>query len=262
MLNRKPIVGMSWAMRQNKTTDAVEFANELVDLLKNNQEIEQFVFPSMGTIPAVAAVLKDSTIGLGSQNIAPFATGEYSGEYSIESLIDVGGKYVELGHWERRIMFGDTDDLINQKLLLTLEKGLIPVLCIGEDQKIEDDAKLYSILKRQLFNDLQDAAEQDISRLVIAYTPHWAVGKTRASNSPHIHEVGHVIRRILTEFYSEETVNAIRIIYGGSVSPENTKLIVEDEAIDGVLVGRFGSKAERYAEIVAVVEEAKMSITV
>ncbi|MHC5249377.1 triose-phosphate isomerase family protein [Enterococcus sp. LJL90] len=262
MTTRKPIVGMSWAMRQNRNQDAVDFAKQLVDLLNENQEIEQIVFPSMGTITAVATVLKDSRIGLGSQNIASFAAGEYSGEYSIESLVDVDGQYVELGHWERRSMFGDTDELINKKLLLTLEAGLTPVLCIGEDEKIEDPNKLYSILKRQLFNDLQDAKEADVRRLVVAYTPHWAVGKTRASNAPHIHQVGQVIREILAEFYPAETVAAIRVIYGGSVSPENARLIVADDAIDGVLVGRFGSEPRRYAEVVAVVEEAKGRISV
>lgn len=260
MTNRKPIVGMSWAMRQNKNADAIAFSKTLLDLLKDNQAIEQIVFPAMGTITAVSTVLKDSSIGLGTQNIAPFAAGEYSGEYSIESLVDIGGRYVELGHWERRSMFGDTDELINQKLLLTLAYGLTPVLCIGEDEKSEDDQQIYSNLKRQLFNDLQNAQEKDVSRLIIAYTPHWAVGKTRASNAPHIHHVGQMIRSILQEFYSEATVEKIRVIYGGSVSPENAKLIVADEAIDGVLVGRFGSEPKRYAEVVEVVAAAKAAI--
>jgi len=110
MTTRRPIVAMSWAMRQNRSADAVAFAEQLVQLLQEHQAIEQVVFSSMGTMAAVASVLKGSVIGLGAQNIAPFVVGEYSGEYSIESLVDVGGTYVELGHWERRSLFGETDE--------------------------------------------------------------------------------------------------------------------------------------------------------
>lgn len=259
MKSRKPIVMMSWAMRQNKREDAINFAQKLSELLKKKSNIEQVVFPSMGTISDVAAVLDDTDIGIGAQNIAPFKSGEYSGEYSIESLLDINGRYVELGHWERRSMFGDTDDLINKKLLLTLDNKLVPVLCIGENEKNEDIDKLNSILKRQLFNDLQDANEEDVSKMIIAYTPRWAVGKTLASNAPHIHATGKLIRDILSDFYSKKTVDDIRIIYGGSVSPENAKIIVADENIDGVFVGRFGSKPERYAQVVHAVEEVKIS---
>lgn len=254
LVKRKPIVGMSWAMRQNKNAEALEFSTHLVDLLQEKETVEQFIFPSMGTLAAVAPVLKDSVVGLGAQNIAPFSSGEYSGEYSIDSLIDIGGQYVELGHWERRKLFGDTDEWINKKLLLTLEKGLTPVLCVGEENRL-DASELRLVLKRQLFNDLLGIAESDISRIIIAYTPAWAVGKSRASNAPHIHQAGQMIRDILKEFYSVQEVEKIRIIYGGSVSPENTALIVQNEAIDGVFLGRFGSIPERYAEVVQVVAD-------
>lgn len=245
---------MSWAMRQNKNEDALEFSTNLIKVLQEEKTVEQFIFPSMGTLTTVAPVLKDSVVGLGAQNIAPFSAGEYSGEYSIESLMDIGGQYVELGHWERRKLFGDTDEWINKKLLLTLEKGLKPVLCIGEEKKL-DDLEMRMVLKRQLFNDLLGVDETDVSEIIIAYTPAWAVGKSRASNAPHIHKSGAMIRDILKEFYPVQEVEKVRVIYGGSVSPENTALIVQNEAIDGVLLGRFGSIPERYAEVVQVVAD-------
>lgn len=259
-MGRKPIVAMNWSMRQNEIANAVEFAAQLIDEIGNDEEIEKIIFPSMGTLPAVAEVVKNTSIKIGAQNIAPYEHGEYSGEYSIESLLDIQGQYVELGHWERRKQFGDTDELINKKILLTLKHHLTPILCVGEENKTEDYQEIYTCLKRQLFNNLLDAEEADISRLIVVYTPLWAVGKTRAASAPHIHRIGQLIRKILNEFYSATTVEKISILYGGSVCPENVDLIVRDEAIDGVLVGRFGSNPARYAEVVRKVSESKILI--
>ncbi|EOL43112.1 triose-phosphate isomerase [Enterococcus phoeniculicola] len=259
MNSRKPIVAMSWAMRQNKKEDAVRFATTLIQQLNQENEVEKIIFPSMGTLSAVAEVTKNTTIGLGAQTIAADAQGEYSGEYSIESLVDCGGKYVELGHWERRELYGETDEQINKKLRLAIEYGISPILCVGEKEK-ELETLPYSQLKRQLFNALFELPKEQLAQVIIAYTPQWAVGQTRAASAPHIHEVGRLIRSILEEFYPSKVVQEVRVIYGGSVSPENARLITSDEGIDGVLVGRFGSEPHRYAEVVSVIEENKLEI--
>lgn len=255
-MNRKPIVAMSWAMRQNKNDEAIKFANELGILLKGDKTVEKIVFPSMGTIHAAAPILQRFGICVGAQNIAPFTTGQYSGEYSIESLIDIQGRYVELGHWERRSMFGDTDELINKKLLLALKHKLAPILCIGEDERVEDK-QLYEVLNKQLFNDLYGIEAIQCKQIIVAYTPHWAVGQARASNAPRIHQVAGMIRKIITELYGQIAAEQVRIIYGGSVSPENVSIITENDEIDGVLVGRFGSEPKRFAEIVHKIIEMK-----
>ncbi|MDT2759906.1 triose-phosphate isomerase family protein [Enterococcus xiangfangensis] len=257
MSNRKPIIAMNWAMRQNKNSDAIAFAEQLVELLDKDTKTEKIIFPSMGTLQAVAKISNETNIELGAQNIAPYAHGEYSGEYSIESLIDIGGKYVELGHWERRTLFGETDELINKKAKLILENNLIPIICVGETDKFESKKEIEEQIRRQLFNDLLGIEEKKIETIIIAYTPKWAVGKTRASNAPHVHEVGNLIREILRDIFSEKTSQIIRVIYGGSVSPENARLIVEAKSIDGVLIGRFGSNPERYAEVVKIIEDIK-----
>ena len=255
MSNRKSIVVMSWAMRQNRKKEAISFSKKLVELLGEDHGVEKIVFPSMGTLSHVANVINGSAIGLGTQNIAPVAHGMFSGEYSIDSLIDEGGKYVELGHWERRKIFHESDELINQKVLLTLNKGLTPVICVGEISETENMYVVETQLYRQLFNDLLQVDEADVERLIIAYTPMWTVGKTRAANVPHIHEAAKIIRKILIKLFGTESGEKVRIIYGGSVSPENAQLIVQNNEIDGVFVGRFGSDPERYAEVVKVVEE-------
>lgn len=255
MEDRKPVVAMSWAMQQNTQEKAQKFAQELLSLLKKENQVEKILFPSMGMIYPVAHVLKGTEIAIGAQNIAPVAHGFYSGEYSVESLVDIQGKYVELGHWERRKLFHETEEAINQKVRLALDKNVTPILCVGELAENGNVQMVYDYIYRQLWNDLYKVASQKSTEIIIAYTPMWAVGKSRASNVPHIHEVGTFIRQTIVEFFGEKAGNNVRIIYGGSVSPENARLIVRNENIDGVLVGRFGSEPARFAEVVHVVAE-------
>lgn len=242
-------------MRQNRKKEAQEFAAKLVQLVGEDQGVEKVLFPSMGMITSVAEITKYSVIKLGAQNIAPEAYGMFSGEYSIDSLIDEAGEYVELGHWERRSIFKESDELINKKVLLTLDKGLKLVICVGEESKTENYNLLKSKLYRQLFNDLFEVDKSQAPKIVVAYTPMWTVGKTKAANVPHIHKIASLIRDILQDLFGDAAAQKVRIIYGGSVSPENTKLIVQNNEIDGVFVGRFGSDPQRYEEVVKIVEE-------
>ncbi|MGM0168476.1 triosephosphate isomerase (TIM) [Enterococcus sp. AZ135] len=255
MSKRKPVVVMSWAMRRNREVEAVDFAKQLVELLGNENSIEKILLPSMGMIYPVSKVLQDADIHLGAQNISAYANGAQTGEYSIESLIDVKGDYVELGHWERRQYFNETDAVINQKLRLTFEKGLKPILCIGEINHTDDFAEVESFLYLQLFNDLYEVKKEDVEQLVIAYTPIWAVNKSKAASAPHIHQVCGIIRKVLAKLFDVSVAEKIRIIYGGAVSPENATLIVRNKDVDGVFVGRFGSNPVRYAEVVKEVQK-------
>ena len=231
------------------------FAQELLELLGTNELTEKILFPSMGVISHVSGLIRNSSIGLGAQNICYEEAGMFSGEYSIDSLIDENGSYVELGHWERRTLFHESDELINKKMLLTLKKGLVPILCIGEREKTEDLDYIQVELYRQLVNSFILVHPEDVTKVIIAYTPIWTVSQTKAANVPHIHKVCGIIRGIITKLYGHEVAGKVRIIYGGSVSPNNAKLIVQSKNIDGVFVGRFGSNPKRLAEVVKVVEE-------
>ncbi len=257
MNKRMPIVAMTWSMRQNIEKDAINFAEEIKKLLETENQVEKILFPSMGVLNPVANALSDSNIEVGAQNIAPFLHGEYSGEYSIESLIDINGKYVELGHWERRELFHESDELINQKLLLALNNSISVILCVGENAETENDQEIYSQIKRQLFNALLDVDTMELDKLIIGYTPKWSVGKTAAANAPHTYKVCSMIRSILKDLFPFCDISRIRIIYGGAVCPENTPLLIKSNNIDGVLVGRFGSEPSRYAEIVNIVQAIK-----
>ncbi|MDN6161826.1 MAG: triose-phosphate isomerase [Tetragenococcus koreensis] len=234
MTNRKPLVAMTWTMRQNKSLEARTYAKQLRKLLGEEQQIDLVLFPSMGTIYVAAEELKNSNIQVGAQTISSYQYGQYSGEYSIESLLDIGGKYIEIGHWERRMLFGETEAMINQKVLLALKNQVQPILCVGEQNKETDLQdmdyhKVYLEIKRQLFNGLLDVEKNELANIIIAYTPRWAVGQSLAAPRPHIHKVAKLIRKIVDELYGEKSSDNVRIIYGGTVSLENTNGIVEIE---------------------------------
>ncbi|MGX6962669.1 triose-phosphate isomerase family protein [Vagococcus xieshaowenii] len=254
---RKSIVGISLKNYQNYITEACEFSKEVVKEIGNENQVEQFMFPSLGVIYPVSIELMDSSIGLGAQNIGFEANGAFTGEFSVESLIDMGGKYVEIGHIERRTIFKESNDIINKKLKLALRNGVTPVHCIGELEITEDYCLIKQVLKKQLSLDLATIDREDVKKIIFAYEPAWAIGKAQAASSTHVHKVHHLIRKCIEELYDKKTSDTIRIIYGGSVSLENVEEIVSDDNVDGVFVGRFGHNPKNYALIVKLVKKIK-----
>lgn len=268
MNKRKPIVIMNWSMRQNLAAEAKEYADEIRERESENQVVEIVLLPSMGTIQQVAEVLSGSLIHFGAQNMAVIDQGELSGEFSIQSLVEMQGKFVELGHWERRKLYNETDETINKKVKLALQYDVSPIVCIGEMEENEannvlDEIKnpnyekdLKSELFLRVFNSLYGIDRDKLDKIVIAYTPAWAVGKTKAASAPHIKRAVSIIRDSLKEMFGEKAKD-IRVVYGGTVSPENTKIMLNLADLDGVLLGRFGSKPERLHETVEVVRQVR-----
>lgn len=268
MNKRKPIVIMNWSMRQNLCAEAEDYAGRIRDHELENQLVEIVLLPSMGTIHQVSKVLSGSLIEFGAQNMAVIDQGELSGEFSIQSLVDMQGKFVELGHWERRKLFNETDDTINKKVKLALSYEVSPIVCIGELEENEannviDDikypnyeAELKEELFLRVFNSLYGVASDKLDKIVIAYTPAWAVGKTKAASAPHISRAVSIIRNSLKDMFGEKAED-VRVVYGGTVSPENTRIMLSLADLDGVLLGRFGSKPERLHQTVEVVRQAR-----
>ncbi|WP_326931381.1 MULTISPECIES: triose-phosphate isomerase family protein [Enterococcus] len=267
---KKPIVIMNWSMRQNHIKEAKAFAKQISE--HKNSDIDVVILPSMGTMYPVHEVLQHTSVQLGAQNIAPVENGELSGEFSIESLIEMNGTFVELGHWERRRLFNETDDIINQKVKLSLKNGVNPILCIGEqDKKDADnvidgskDPKYELELERELFlrifNGLYCVEKKDLEKIVIAYTPAWAVGQSKAAGAPHIKLAVSMIRNAIAKIFSEAASEKVRIVYGGSVSPENSITMMRLANLDGVLLGRFGSDSNRLQRIVELMVDKKMDV--
>ncbi|MGT2715357.1 triose-phosphate isomerase family protein [Streptococcus respiraculi] len=255
---RRPIVGLSQKNYRNTATLEKEYLNvflEELDLLAD-VDIDLFYFPSLGVLHQSAAMLKGTKLEYGAQNIAPIANGAMTGEFSIESLVDIGGSYVELGHAERRKYFGETDELIRQKIQLAFELGVTPVLCIGDPERSTEEVR-QGYFTQQLVTVISGISQCDLKRLVIAYEPVWAIGQAEAADDNYVWDSHRIIRAILTRECGAEVADAVRIIYGGSVSKENTKSLVKDANVDGVFVGRFGHNPHHFAEIIRLVYQIK-----
>ncbi|MGY3725555.1 triosephosphate isomerase [Granulicatella balaenopterae] len=255
---RKPIVAMSQKNYNNKIIEEKKFLNNLLEELVqiDTKKLELAYFPSLGLIPIATEILKDTNINVGAQNISPILNGATTGEYSIETLKDYGGNFVEIGHAERRNVFFESSNIIHQKILLTFEEGLKPLVCIGESEYLPAFVR-KNIFKNDLMELLKDVSEKYLTELTIAYEPIWAIGKIKAADSQYIFESHVVIREILTELYGIDIANSVRIIYGGSVNIETTKEIIVNENVDGVFVGRYGHDPKKLAEIINIVSNYK-----
>lgn len=257
-MGRKPLVGISLKIYQNKIAEAVNYAQSISQLTNGETDLELFILPSMGVIYPVAQALhnRENVIGLGAQNIAPIANGALTGEFSIESLVDLQGHYVEIGHYERRTYFHEDDELINQKIQLTLKNQLVPLLCIGEAQQTTGTA-LKTAFKKILAADLANISPAQLATLIIAYEPYWAIGKASAAQASYVALAHTMIREALAELIGP-TADNVRIIYGGSVSKDTAGSLVNNPNVDGVFVGRFGHDPQNFAEIVQIVKQVKL----
>lgn len=258
LMGRKPLVGISLKIYQNKIAEAVNYAQSISQLTNGETDLELFILPSMGVIYPVAQALhnRENVIGLGAQNIAPLANGALTGEFSIESLVDLQGHYVEIGHYERRTYFHEDDELINQKIQLTLKNQLVPLLCIGEAQQTTGTA-LKTAFKKILAADLANISPAQLATLIIAYEPYWAIGKASAAQASYVALAHTMIREALAELIGP-TADNVRIIYGGSVSKDTAGSLVNNPNVDGVFVGRFGHDPQNFAEIVQIVKQVKL----
>ncbi len=257
-MGRKPLVGISLKIYQNKIAEAVNYAQSISQLTNGETDLELFILPSMGVIYPVAQALhnRENVIGLGAQNIAPIANGALTGEFSIESLVDLQGHYVEIGHYERRTYFHEDNELINQKIQLTLKNQLVPLLCIGEAQQTTG-AELKTVFKKILAADLANISPAQLATLIIAYEPYWAIGKAAAAQASYVAVAHTMIREALAELIGP-TADNVRIIYGGSVSKDTAGSLVNNPNVDGVFVGRFGHDPQNFAEIVQIVKQVKL----
>lgn len=258
LMGRKPLVGISLKIYQNKIAEAVNYAQSISQLTNGETDLELFILPSMGVIYPVAQALhnRENVIGLGAQNIAPLANGALTGEFSIESLVDLQGHYVEIGHYERRTYFHEDNELINQKIQLTLKNQLVPLLCIGEAQQTTG-AELKTVFKKILAADLANISPAQLATLIIAYEPYWAIGKAAAAQASYVAVAHTMIREALAELIGP-TADNVRIIYGGSVSKDTAGSLVNNPNVDGVFVGRFGHDPQNFAEIVQIVKQVKL----
>ncbi len=247
-MQRTTIIAGNWKM--NKTPgEAVELAGALKERLGTTTDPEIVVCPSFTALVPVAEVLADTAIRLGAQNMHPAPEGAYTGETSAGMLLAAGCRDVILGHSERRHGFGEDDAFVNAKTLAALEAGLRPIVCVGETLEEREKGATFDVVLGQVEGSLRDVPPERAASLVVAYEPVWAIGTGRTATPEQAQEVHAAIRGRIGEIFGEEVAGAMRILYGGSVKPENAAELLGQADIDGALVGGASLKADAFAAI-------------
>ena len=249
MTRRLSIAG-NWKMNTS-AAEAVALARDVAAALADVDSIDLAVCPPSVYLVQVAEALAGSRVKVGAQNAYYQDNGAYTGELSAAMLKDVGCTYVIIGHSERRHVMGETDELVNLKVLKMLGEGLKPILCVGELLAEREANQTDAVVTRQVRLGLQAVAAEDVTRVTIAYEPVWAIGTGKVATPAQAQEVHAMIRRLLTEMYDAQTAEAIQIQYGGSVKPDNAADLLSCPDIDGALVGGAALTAEAFAGIVA-----------
>lgn len=250
-MSRKVIIAGNWKM--NKTAAEgkalVEALKPLVaDVCPDCAEI--VVCPPFTTLAAVVEAARGSNIKVGAQNVHWAESGAFTGEISAAMLKEAGAEFVILGHSERRQYFGETDETVNKRLKAALAAGLKPIVCIGELLEEREGGRTEEVLARQLEGGLAGLTGEEMSRVVIAYEPVWAIG-TGKTATPEMAELTHnFIRCTLNDLFGSEIGEGVRIQYGGSMKPENAKELVAQRNIDGGLIGGAALKAESFSALV------------
>ncbi|MCX7927478.1 MAG: triose-phosphate isomerase [Candidatus Omnitrophica bacterium] len=248
---RKPIIAGNWKMYKT-ISQAIELANGLkrafYDL--DAEAIDIVLCPVFTALSEVNEVISGSPMQLGAQDVFWQQEGAFTGEVSPLMLKDVGCKYVIIGHSERRQYFGETNQTVNKKVKAALQNGLIPIMCVGETLKERQEEKTFEVLKDHIQNGLTGLTAQEVSDIVIAYEPVWAIGTGKNATSQQAQEAHQFIRKLLTEMFNKEIANNIRIQYGGSVKPDNIEEIMQQPDVDGALVGGASLKVDSFSDIV------------
>lgn len=249
---RTPLIVGNWKM--NKTaSEAAAFVRELAKRLPSSTSVELVVAPPFTALESVRAALGPSSpLQLGAQNVFWEDHGAYTGEVSAPMLRDLGCRYVILGHSERRTLFSEQDEGIHKKIHAALKHGLKPILCVGESLAQRESGKTDAVLTQQLQESLAGLASQAMSAIAIAYEPVWAIGTGKAATPDQAVAAHRTIREFLAGTWSPAIANATRILYGGSVTPQNIQSLLKSDQIDGALIGGACLQLDSFATIAAV----------
>jgi triosephosphate isomerase len=250
---RTPIVAGNWKCHKT-SVEAVELIDQLKLQLKGVAGVDVLVCPSFTALSAAAGALKGSTIGLGAQDLFWEPQGAFTGEVSAPMLVEVGCRFVIIGHSERRQFFGETDQTVNKKLLAALAHGLTPIVCVGETLQEREQGKTFDVVGRQLGVGLASLTAEQARRIVLAYEPVWAIGTGKTATPQQAQEVHAFIRQRLHGLQAAD----VRIQYGGSVNAANAAELLGQPDIDGALVGGASLKPADFAAIVKAAAQQKL----
>jgi triosephosphate isomerase (TIM) len=251
MQERTPLMAGNWKMNL-KLNEAVDLVRAIGEHTRQLEGVEVLVAPPFTSLHAVREAASGSRILLAGQNMHWEPSGAFTGEISARMLIEAGCTHVILGHSERRALFDEDDDTINQKTKAADLMGLIPIVCVGETLEEREADRTFDVIQAQLQGSLRNFLEDD--RLpystVLAYEPVWAIGTGRTATPEQAQEVHHFIRDWIEKAFNTGTANLVRILYGGSVKPDNVRDLMAQPDIDGTLVGGASLKPESFIPII------------
>jgi triosephosphate isomerase len=248
-MSRRPLLAGNWKMHGTRR-EAVALGRALVEAIGAVGAREVVVAPPFTALEAVAEVLAGSGIGLAAQNVHWEAKGAFTGEVSAPMLIEAGCTHAIVGHSERRQYFGETDATVGKRLRAALAGGLTPIVCVGETLAEREAGQTAAVIARQVEVALAGLGAADLSRCVLAYEPVWAIGTGRTATPAQAEEVHAAIRRQVAGLAGEAVAAGLRILYGGSVKPENIDALMAEPDVDGALVGGASLDAAAFARIV------------
>jgi len=252
-MSRRPIIAGNWKMNNNKAE-----ARELVDgILQGILPLEASKMPEVVIAPTYTAlwqaydlIKNEPKVALAAQNVNPNPSGAYTGEVSLDMLADFNVKFVIIGHSERRQMFNESDEFINQKAKAILAKGLIPIICCGETLEQREAGVTDSHLASQITKAFEGISAEDATKSVIAYEPIWAIGTGKSCDAVEANRTIGEIRKVIAKLYSADVADKIRILYGGSVKPSTIVEQMAQPEIDGGLIGGASLKADSFVDLI------------
>jgi triosephosphate isomerase len=247
---RTPLIAGNWKMFKT-VHEAVAFAKEFKSLVKDASGVDIVLAPPFTAVHAVAEAVRASNVAVAAQDVYWEREGAFTGAVSAAMIREAGAEYVIVGHSERRRIFGDTDAIVNRKVRAALDAELTPIVCIGETlEEREADATLR-VLDRQLRDGLDAIAPEQVAELAIAYEPVWAIGTGRNATAAQAQDAHAHVRGRLRQWFGADSAERCRVIYGGSVKPDNITELVRQPDVDGALVGGASLEVRSFGEIVA-----------
>ncbi len=246
---RNPFIAGNWKMHKT-VEETVLFVKALKPLVRDVDGVDIVIAPPFTAVHAATEATRSTNVAVAAQNLYWEAKGAFTGEVSPAMIRAAGAEYVIIGHSERRTLFGETDETVNRKVVAAAAAGLVPIVCIGETLNQREHDETLAVLDRQIRTGLAGLAGEQVGGLVVAYEPVWAIGTGRTATADQTQEAHLHIRRRLTEWFGGAAAEACRVIYGGSVTPANTAMLVAQTDVDGALVGGASLKVQAFAEIV------------
>jgi len=243
------MIAGNWKLHKN-LAESLALVEDLKEKVVEVNDVDIVVAPVYTALAKTADKLAGSNILVAAQNCYPENSGAFTGEASPALLKDAGCACVIVGHSERRQLFGESDAFINRKIKAVLGEGLTAIFCIGETLEEREGGKMFDVLAKQMRHGLAELTSPDMARVVVAYEPVWAIGTGKTASDAQAQEAHAYIRGLLREQFGADSAEAVRILYGGSVKPENVDGLMQQPDVDGALVGGASLKADDFARIV------------